>query len=329
MACCAALLCVGVVQARCLGTEPLRGVNLSGAEFGEGRLPGVLNKDYVYPGIDDLRFFQKIGVSVVRIPFRWERIQRQPFGPLDPQELAQLQRVVAWGRDMNVCVLLDLHNFGTYQGHVLGSTALPVAAFIDVWLRLQREFADKNSSAFGLMNEPAALPVGQWMAIAQETVLALRKSGTENLLVVGSGRWSGAHEWEKPFDGASSSDLFRGFQDPLNRFAIELHQYADSSFAGTAGACVSAPRLRSLLSRVSDWARREKKQLFLGEFGVPASPDCLEALVAILDSVQDPQVWIGWTYWSAGRWWGKYPLSIQPTAGLPAPQLTVLRQYLP
>jgi endoglucanase len=44
--------------------------------------------------------------------------------------------------------------------------------------------------------------------------------------------------------------------------------------------------------------------------------------------MQDHTVWRGWAYWSAGRWWGNYPLSIQPGKNPPAPQLQLLRDTL-
>jgi endoglucanase len=311
-----------------LGNAQLTGINLSGAEFGSTHLPGRLNKDYVYPTREDLVYFHGLGMRLVRLPFRWERIQHQPNGPLDAAELSELHRVVAWARELDMCVLLDLHNFGTYQGQVLGSDALPASALTEVWLRLLREFPDPNTSAFGLMNEPAALSPSAWIKTAQDTVTALRHAGASNLLVVASGRWSGAHEWSTSFNGVSSADAFKRFQDPLNRFAIELHQYADSNFSGTGTSCISGARLRDVLGHVTDWAKREKKQLLLGEFGVSGSPDCLDALTAILESLQDSHVWLGWAYWSSGRWWGSYPFSVQPGLGPEAPQLTVMRNFL-
>jgi endoglucanase len=179
------------------------------------------------------------------------------------------------------------------------------------------------------MNEPAALSGRQWMTLAQATVLALRKAEVRNLLMVGSGRWSGAHEWERAFDGVSAATAFAEFKDPLNNFAIELHQYADRNFSGTQKTCVDAERLGDIMARVTRWALREKKRLFLGEFGVPNSEECLLALGAMLDGTRNANAWMGWAYWSAGAWWGNYPMSIQPGSG-PAPaQLQALRPYLP
>jgi endoglucanase len=66
----------------------------------------------------------------------------------------------------------------------------------------------------------------------------------------------------------------------------------------------------------------------MGEFGVASNERCLLALRAMLDGMQDTQAWLGWTYWSAGPWWGNYPFSIQPGNGPAARQLEVLRTTL-
>ena len=328
LVCAVWVLCGGSAQAGCLD-QRLLGVNLSGAEFAHERLPGVVNKDYVYPTHKDLVYFRGLGMNMVRVPFRWERIQRQANAPLDSSELEQLRRVVTWAKELNLCVLLDLHNYGSFNGRVVGSAELPAAAFIDVWLRLHQAFDDPSATAFGLMNEPAEMSVPQWMKIAQQTVLALRKAGARNLLLVGSGRWSGAHEWEKTYDGVSAANEFRKFTDPLNNFAIELHQYADPNYSGTGTACIDATRIRDIMAQVTTWSKQEKKRFFLGEFGVAASAECLATLRTLVESMQDGEAWLGWTYWTAGPWWGSYPFSIEPGEGPEAPQLSVLRSFLP
>ncbi|MCB8746899.1 glycoside hydrolase family 5 protein [Rhodoferax sp. U2-2l] len=322
------LLCMSSGYAGCLDAPQLRGVNLSGAEFNSKNLPGLRHKNYTYPSRNDLAYFKAAGMNVIRLPFRWERVQRQTFAPLDPGELAQLRQLVGWATELDMCVILDLHNYGAYFGRPIGSAEVPAAAFADVWLRLHQAFGNPDTTAFGLMNEPSAITVPQWMTLAQHTVLALRRAGSKNLILVGSGRWSGAHEFAKPFDGVTATEAFRSFIDPGHNFAIELHQYTDPNYAGTGSQCISAERLEAIMTGVSAWAKQEKKRLFLGEFGVGRSGECLAALQVLLASMQVQDIWLGWTYWSAGPWWGNYPLSIQPNHGIDAPQMEVLRRYL-
>ncbi|MEY2631834.1 MAG: hypothetical protein RIR00_488, partial [Pseudomonadota bacterium] len=263
-----------------------------------------------------------------RLPFRWERLQHQALAPLVPADVEQLQRVIGWAKELNLCILLDMHNYGTYFGQPLGSPEVPASAFIDVWLRLLKAFPDATTTAFGLMNEPAAIPAATWLEIAQQSVLALRQAGSGHLLMVASGRWSGAHEWAKNIDGVSAASQFRTFHDPRQNLVIELHQYADANHSGTGSSCVAASRMQAIMAPLALWSRQEKKRFFLGEFGANTSPACMAAMATLLDAMQDRSVWLGWTYWSAGPWWGAYPYSIAP-AEQEAPQLTLLRRHLP
>ena len=70
-----------------------RGVSLAGAEFavdsfGQGALPGTYGVDYIYPLQTEVNYFKAKGMNVIRIPFRWERLQHTLYGKLDLAELA-------------------------------------------------------------------------------------------------------------------------------------------------------------------------------------------------------------------------------------------------
>jgi endoglucanase len=308
--------------------KTLKGTNLSGAEFATQNLPGALGTDYAYPARSDLVFFKSTGANLIRLPFRWERVQHSLNGPLDGAEVAQITQVLMWARELDLCVLLDLHNYGTYYSQPIGSSAALGSAFEDVWLRLAKAFPDTHTTALGLMNEPAAVPAVQWMALAQSTVLALRKGGSGHWLMVGSARWSGAHEWDTRYDGLSAAEAFGRFKDPLNRYAVELHQYVDSNHSGTSTDCMAPERLEQSMRTLARWSQANRVRFFMGEFGAGSAPACLAALRALLQPMQDSRVWLGWSYWSAGARWGPYPFNIQPGRGPEAAQLTLLRGFM-
>jgi endoglucanase len=322
------MLWTGLAYGVCLDA-PLKGVNLAGAEFGSQKLPGALGFDYAYPSREEMAYFKAAGMNTIRLPFRWERVQHALLGPLDTAELAQISRVLGLAREMGLCIVLDMHNYGTYRAQKIGSDEVNQAAFEDVWLRLLAAFPDASNTAFGLMNEPAAMQSTKWISTAQSTVLALRRAGDKHLLLVGSGRWSGAHEWEKRFEGSSAADAFEHFIDPLNLYAIELHQYVDNNYSGTTIECIDPDRLRRTMQLLASWGQAHKVRFFMGEFGTANSADCLTDLRTLLEPMRDEKVWLGWTYWAAGAMWGAYPFSIQPGKGPEALQLTVLREFLP
>ena len=320
-------LAAPLAAASCGQEVALKGVNLAGAEFNGSKLPGVLYKDYIYPNDAEFDYFASIGANVIRLPFRWERIQPSLSGELDPAELRNLEKTVAMAKSRGMCLILDVHNYGTYRGNAIGTPEVPVQAFINLWTRLAARFSDASVVAFGLMNEPYKLSIEQWASTAQQTVSAIRKSGAENLVLVSGGRWSGVHEWEKLKSGASNASAFAHLQDPLQRTWIEVHQYADPYYSGTGQTCVPAANFTNMFGNITRWAKTNDQRLFLGEFGTPANQACLEALDAMLAQMKDESVWRGWTYWAAGSWWGRYPLSIEPQNGQDAPQTRILKRY--
>lgn len=327
-----ALLAISAVstdgRAAC-NASALRGANLSGAEVNGSKLPGRLNYDYIYPTLADLTYFQQIGATAIRLPVRWERLQPTILGALSPTEIGYIRATLSAASALDLCVILDVHNYGAYRGNAIGSANVPERAFADLWLRLHAAFPDPKHLAFGLMNEPSKLSIAAWARIAQQTVTQLRLKGSRHLILVPGGRWSGAHDWFLVSGGISNADAFSGFQDSARNFVIEMHQYVDSDYSGSHYSdCIAPDRLRAILGKVDAWARANKMKLFLGEFGVAATPACLADLDAMLASMNDHSIWRGWTYWAAGRWWGSYPFSIQPNNGVAAAQTAVLRKYL-
>ena len=315
------------VFAGCTDENQLKGVNVAGAEFAHDKTPGLIDRDYVYPTKADLVYFKESGANVIRLPFLWERIQLKIGEPLNVAELNHVRNVLNWASQLNLCVILDIHNFGKYKGISIGDPQVPIQSFIDLWVKLALTFSDVNVTAIGLMNEPSSIPLLAWSSIAQQTTTALRSAGSKHLVFVSSGRWSGAHEFNKPFNGVSNASLLKDFKDPLNLYAIELHQYADINYSGTSTHCIDGEQLREILGNVSRWAIEHKAKLFLGEFGVSRSIQCQKALNSMLQAMQDSKAWLGWTYWAAGQWWGNYPFSIQPSNGEESPQFKILKQY--
>jgi endoglucanase len=319
------LVCYSVA-ADCNNARQLKGVNLAGAEFNGNKLPGKQGTDYIYPSPEDIQHFHKLGMNTIRLPFLWERIQPKLFSELDAKETASIRSIVELAKSLDMCVVLDVHNYGAYRGSPLGSDAVPDQAFIDLWQRLGKAFNDPKAAAFGLMNEPHKVPAKAWYPLAQKVVNQLRAQGNQNLILVPSARWSGAHEWAKPVDGSSSAaEAFQKFSDPANNYAIEVHQYADPDHSGTHDSCIEAARLQAIMAEVTGWGKAQHRKFFLGEFGTPANQPCLVALKSLVNGMADDRVWRGWTYWAAGKWWRDYSLSVQPKDGIDAEQIRVLK----
>jgi hypothetical protein len=93
-----------------------RGVNLASAEFAHdaAHLPGVYNVDYTYPTTANIAYVASRGHKVIRLPFRWERIQPTLGGALNAAELARIQAVVTSANANGMQVILDVHNYAEF-----------------------------------------------------------------------------------------------------------------------------------------------------------------------------------------------------------------------
>lgn len=314
------------VWANCLNQERLTGVNMSGAEFNSAKLPGTPYKDYTFPTEAELTYVAAQGANVIRLPFRWERVQPTAMGPLAPAELKRIQGVVASANSKNLCVVLDVHNYAKYYSQTLNGDAALQNAFVDLWSRLALVFNDPKQTAFGLMNEPSYMPREEWASLAKRTLFELRAAGVTNMVIVAGGHWSGLHDWFSGSAGLSNANAFSDIKDPVQRTLLEVHQYADKDFSGTGSTCRAADEFDPLFNRITEWAKANGQKLFLGEFGMPQTPDCMQTLERFLTLMSGPE-WKGWTYWAAGGWWGKYPLAINTDVAAPSQQWPIMKKY--
>jgi endoglucanase len=300
------------------------GVNLCGAEFGEKELPGVYGKHYTYPKAESLDYYKSKGLTLIRLPFRWERLQPALNGPLDAKELGRLDAFVAAVRERGMRVIPEPHNFARYRGQVIGTPEVPNAAFADFWRRLAGHYKGEPSVwAFGLVNEPHDTN-GLWPAAAQAAVDAIREVDREHFIVVPGDGWSGAADWRK-----HNENLW--ITDPSNRIVYEAHLYFDRDKSGRylrtweeegATPMIGVDRLRPF----REWLAERNAVGMVGEFGVPAGagrdPRWLEALGVFVRHLREIEM--PGCYWAGGPWWNEYPLSVEPRNGEDRPQMKVL-----
>ena len=234
-------------QARVVERHPsspgvLRGMDVAGGEFGadapgfSNESPGTYGASYRYDGPETFRYLARRGLSLVRLPFRWERIQPRLGEALAPGEVARIRRTVAYAHEAGLQVILDLHNFGAYRtpaGDERLGAEIDQSTFADTWRRIALAFRDvPGVIGYDLMNEPAAVQAGDaptpersWERLSQAAVTAIRETGDGRIVFVGGYPWSAAGDWPahhpKPW-----------IADPLGRIRYEAHQYWDTDRSG-------------------------------------------------------------------------------------------------
>jgi len=61
-----------------------------------------------------------------------------------------------------------------------------------------------------------------------------------------------------------------------------------------------------------------------GELGAADNPAAAQAT----DMEKDRNVWAGYTWWSAGPWWGEYMFTLEPKNSQNRPLMTTLQPFL-
>lgn len=323
----AAVLLPGAAHSAAASDAPcFHGINLSGAEFGDPA--GPYGTAYAYPSEETMRYFAGKGMNTVRLPFLWERLQPALGQRLDEDELQRLKDTVALLRKHHLTIVLDPHNYAAYNKAQIGTPPVTRVAFADFWARLAVEFADQDDVIFGLMNEPHDIPADAWLAAANTAIRAIRAVDAGNLILVPGTNWTGAHSWQTEGAGGANGTVMLGVKDPRDNYAYDVHQYFDEDFSGTHDQCSRNDDAREAIVTMADWARKNGRKAFLGEFGVSQDRTCLAGLKQALDALQDnSDVWLGWTYWVGGDWWPESEaLNAQPHDGRERRQMPVLEK---
>jgi endoglucanase len=226
-------------------------------------------------------------------------------------------------------VILDPHNYARYNNQLIGSSGVPSSAFADFWSRLAQHYAANSRVIFGLVNEPHDMPTEQWRDAANAAIAAIRAAGAHNLILVPGNAYTGAWSWSMTFYGTANAVAMLGITDPEDNYAFEVHQYLDSDYSGSHATCQSTTIGAESLANFTAWLRANGKRGMLGELGAGANATCDAAIDATLDHIDaNSDVYIGWTWWSAGPWWGNYFMTLEPQGSVDAPQLATLAGHL-
>lgn len=308
----------------------MTGVVFAGAEFAPDKSPGVHGRDYIYPKASGIDYFASKGMNVIRLPVLWERLQRRIGLQLDEGEMRRIDAVVKLAASKGIKVILDVHNFAAYSGSAIGSEDVPVDALGDLWRQIAQRYKNNGTVAFSLMNEPTGLQTETWLAAANIAIAQIRGTGAKNMIFVPGNGWSSARDWTVGPYGTPNSDAMLKISDPSANSVFEVHQFFDPEFTGAHANCRDANVGVESLQAFTDWARKNRKRGFLGQFGVGANQTCLDALDRVLGFMaENNDVWLGWTYWAAGAWWPKdYFASVEPLDGKDRPQMQILEKYV-
>jgi len=320
----------------------MRGVNISGAEFGSNsenpgtsNIPGQYGSTYTYQSQPTFDYFGARGLNFLRVEILWERLQPTLQGPLDSANLGYLKNDIAWAKAAGSVININLQNYGRYtisgtpciiDNPCSGSVQVTGADLADFWSKMAAEFVNEPGVfSYDIMNEPHDMGVANWNQISQEVVSAIRMQDPNKAIMVEGDSYANATNW------ASINGATPWINDPGGNVWYEGHIYFDHDYSGTynetydqelAGNSDLANIGVTRLAPFVNWCTANSVKCYVGEYGIPnggppvtdnsAIPDprwliVLDNFLNALDSAGLPG-----TYWAAGEMWGDYPLSVQP-----------------
>ena len=302
----------------------LIGVNLSGAGFAPHVLPGKVGQHYFYPQKQHFAYYRDKNIRLIRFPFLWERVQHELYKGLNTQELRLLEQTLDLAQEHGQKIILDMHNYGRYQGKLIGSRKVPYEAYAQVWRKLAERFGNHPAlHGYDIMNEPHDT-AGLWPGAAQAAVNAIREVDQETLIFVEGDRWASAAHWPT----VNANFLI---DDPTGNIIYEAHLYLDEDTSGRyrrddysdVDPMLGVERARPFV----DWLKKHGQKGFLGEYGVPDnSKPLLVAMNNLLVYLNENCV--PSAYWAGGPGWGDYVMAIEPRDGEDRPQMDILQQNL-
>lgn len=144
-------------------------------------------------------FYQKIfkaGGNAIRVPVhpdRWVNDKYYLWRYLDP--------IVSWAGENNNYAIIDLHyigNIATGVGDEMPDIdEIPKDLTLNFWKQIANYFKDVPNVIFEIYNEPALITSKEWFKCAAEIVATIRKTGAEQLIIIGGIDYSYNLSWVK------------------------------------------------------------------------------------------------------------------------------------
>ncbi|KAM0350716.1 hypothetical protein ACHAPU_003211 [Fusarium lateritium] len=284
------------------------GVNEAGGEFGEGTLPGVWGKHFIFPDPAAIDTLISQGYNTFRVQLKMERLTQNGItGALDSAYLKNLTSVVNHITEKGANAILDPHNYGRFNDQIITNTN----DFQTWWKNFATQFKSNSRVIFDTNNEYHTMEQSLVVNLNQAAINGIRAAGATQTIFVEGNQWSGAWSWQ------DVNDSMGALKDPLDKIVYEMHQYLDSDSSGTSEVCVSTTIGVERLKSATEWLRKNKKIGMIGEFAGGPNETCKTAVKNMLDYLKaNSDVWKGVTWWSAGPWWGDYMYSFEPPSGV-------------
>lgn len=197
--------------------------------------PGDMEHFETYITQKDVDYIASLGMDHIRLAFDQVVLEHydQP-GNYREHILQILDHFIEWCEHAHLNIVLNLHKaIGNYCDipetvSLMDDTNLQ-DRFINLWVMLEKRYAEKPEIAFELLNEVRNVDPELWNDLAQRAVDAIRKLNPNRKIILGSTCWGGAKELH----------FLRIFDD--KNVIYTFHCYSPHEFTHQQGVLMAAP----------------------------------------------------------------------------------------
>jgi endoglucanase len=283
-----------------------RGVNLGNALDApkEGEWGFKLEAEYF-----DL--IKKAGFNSVRIPIRWS-VHAGAEAPytIDPEFFKRVDWAVEQALSRGLNAVINVHHYE----EMFQDPAKHQPRLEGLWKQIAERYRDRSEQLyFEILNEPhGKLTPWDWQKMIPALLGVIRQSNPHRMVIIGPGEWNGL--WH--LESLKLSD-----KDP--NLIVTFHYYSPFEFThqsaswvagsekwkGTTwdGNAAQMDELRKHIELAAAWGKKNKRPLYLGEFGAFSAADMdsrARWTRAITREAEKHR--ISWAYWEFGSGFGIY-----------------------
>jgi endoglucanase len=272
-----------------------RGVNIIGYDHAlwQDHTKGRFKESY-------FKMIKDAGFSAVRInlhPFSHMDGQYQ----IDPTWLETLDWVVNKGLESDLMLILDLHEYNAMADDPVAKKEM----FLSFWKQVAPRYKDKSGKViYEVLNEPnQKLTVELWNTYLAEAIKIIRETNPYRTLIIGPGNWNGIESLNtlKLPENDRNIIVTVHFYHPM-RFTHQgapwASEYKNLSGIKWTGTPEEKAEIESKLTVAADWAMKNDRPIFLGEFGAYDKGDMdSRALYTSFVARTAEKLGFSWAYW--------------------------------
>jgi len=219
----------------------------------------------------DFKLIKEAGFTAVRLPIRWvSRMNTEPPFTIDPQFLARIDWAIGEALKNHLAIILDNHIDDQFKKE----PTVYRERFLSLWKQLSAHYRDQPQQVmFEVMAEPHGGLDLVWNDYFKDALAIIRKTNPTRAVIVGPPFYNLVYKL---------SDL----QLPPDDYLIlTIHYYDPTQFTmqGEDWYPIGKPRewigtkwlgteqerniIIHVMDVISDWAKKNRRPVFLGEFG--------------------------------------------------------------